>query len=426
MSLLGVVSRGIIVSAGAIRDLGGFEERRRQRRRPEARRARSIRAMGDRGGAMEEDEEQHQLRAAHTRWTRGHKGSRLAPTGASSASAEQGLTPDLLFSRLEGLEDQELPARPKPTKVTVVGVGNVGMACAQTILTQNLVDEIALVDVQAEKLRGEMLDLQHAAAFLPRVKIVADTDYSVTAHSDICIITAGARQREGEDRMSLVERNFALFKNIIPELVKYSPHTMLLVITNPVDILSWVSWKLSGLPPNRVIGSGTNLDTSRFRTLLGNHFNVSVHNVHATIVGEHGDSSVPLWSGVTVGGVPLAAFAKEHGIATDPEVFTKAHKYVVDGAYEVIKLKGYTSWAIGYSAAALVSSVLRNQRRVHPVSVLAQGFHGIDMEVFLSLPSMLGRSGVIAVANSVLLEHEAAMLRKSAQAIWSIQSKLQF
>ena len=153
------------------------------------------------------------------------------------------------------------------------------MAIAQTILTQGLIDEIALVDVNPDKLRGEMLDLQHAAAFLPRTKILASVDYSVTAGSDLCIVTAGVRQGSGESRLSLVQRNVKLFSRIVPQLARYSPDAILLIVTNPVDVLTYVAWKLSGFPSNRVIGSGTNLDSSRFRFLIADHLDVSAQDV---------------------------------------------------------------------------------------------------------------------------------------------------
>lgn len=156
------------------------------------------------------------------------------------------------------------------------------MAIAQTILTQDLVDELALVDAKSDKLRGEMLDLQHAAAFLPRTKIHASIDYSVTAGSDLCIVTAGARQNPGESRLNLLQRNVALFTSIIPLLVKYSPETTLLVVSNPVDVLTYVAWKLSGFPANRVIGSGTNLDSSRFRFLIADHLDVNAQDVQVS------------------------------------------------------------------------------------------------------------------------------------------------
>uniref|UniRef100_A0A0C9QWM7 L-lactate dehydrogenase n=1 Tax=Wollemia nobilis TaxID=56998 RepID=A0A0C9QWM7_9CONI len=318
------------------------------------------------------------------------------------------------------------PASPtsRNSKITVVGVGNVGMAIAQTILTQELTNELALVDVQADKLRGEMLDLQHAAAFMPRTKIEADTDYGITANSDVCIITAGARQRDGESRLALVERNLHLFKSIVPNLVKYSPDAILLVVSNPVDILTYIAWKLSGLPSNKVIGSGTNLDSSRFRFMIGDHLDVNTQDVQAYIIGEHGDSSVALWSSISVGGVPVLSFLDKQEIPYEKEHLEAIHQAVVNSAYEVIKLKGYTSWAIGYSVANLVRSLLRNQRRIHPVSVLAKGFHGIEEEVFLSLPAQLGRTGILGVASIHLTEEETQDLRKSAQAIFDVQKHL--
>lgn len=212
------------------------------------------------------------------------------------------------------------PVATGKNKVTVVGVGQVGMACAFSILTdvsftfrnlnfykllnnnlqpkfefffvlQNVSSDLVLVDVMADKLKGEMMDLQHGSAFLKNAKINASTDYSATANSSLCVVTAGARQREGETRLDLVQRNADIFKAIIPQLVKYSPETILLIVSNPVDILTYVAWKLSGLPKNRVIGSGTNLDSARFRFLLSQRLNVAPTSCHGWIIGEHGDTS---------------------------------------------------------------------------------------------------------------------------------------
>ncbi|KAK7307791.1 hypothetical protein VNO77_41165 [Canavalia gladiata] len=320
-------------------------------------------------------------------------------------------------------------APPSPTKrhnkISVIGAGNVGMAIAQTILTQDLVDELVLVDAIPDKLRGEMLDLQHAAAFLPRTKIHASTDYSVTAGSDLCIVTAGARQMSGESRLNLLQRNVALFQKIIPALVRYSPDTVLLIVSNPVDVLTYVAWKLSGFPSNRVIGSGTNLDSSRFRFLIADHLDVNAQDVQAYIVGEHGDSSVALWSSISVGGVPVLSFLEKQQIAYEKEMLENIHKEVIHSAYEVISLKGYTSWAIGYSVANLARTILRDQRRVHPVSVLANGLYGLHGEhVFLSLPAQLGRGGVLGVTNVHLTEEETQRLRDSAMTIIQVQNQL--
>lgn len=299
------------------------------------------------------------------------------------------------------------------------------MAIAQTILTQDLVDILALVDAKADKLRGEMLDLQHAAAFLPRVKILADVDYSVTAGSDLCIITAGARQNPGETRLNLMQRNLALFRSIIPPLAKYSPDAILLVVSNPVDVLTYVAWKLSGFPANRVIGSGTNLDSSRFRFLIADHLDVNAQDVQAFIVGEHGDSSVALWSSISVGGVPILSFLDRQQIPYEKETLENIHRDVIQSAYEVISLKGYTSWAIGYSVANLARTILRDQRRIHPVSVLASGFYGIiDGDVFLSLPAQIGRGGVLGVTNVHLTEEEGKKLRQSSMTIMKVQREL--
>ncbi|XP_072975652.1 L-lactate dehydrogenase A-like [Typha angustifolia] len=314
----------------------------------------------------------------------------------------------------------------KRIKISIIGVGNVGMAIAQTILTQDLADEIALVDALPDKLRGEMLDLQHAAAFLPRTQIVSSTDYAVTAGSDLAIITAGARQNPGETRLDLLHRNVALFRKIVPPLAEKSPEALLLVVSNPVDLLTYVAWKLSGFPPNRVIGSGTNLDSSRFRFLLADHLQVNAKDVQAYMVGEHGDSSVALWSSISLGGVPVLSSLRENDIPFEQAVLEDIRKAVVGSAYEVIRLKGYTSWAIGYSVANLAWSLLRDQRLIHPVSLLAKGFHGIpaDQEVFLSLPAQLGRNGVLGVAKVQLTKEEANRLQQSAETLWELQKQL--
>ena len=190
--------------------------------------------------------------------------------------------------------------RRRLTKVSVIGAGNVGMAIAQTILTRDLADEIALVDALPDKLRGEMLDLQHAAAFLPRTRLVSDTDLAVTRGSDLAIVTAGARQIPGESRLNLLQRNVALFRKIVPPLAEHSPEALLLIVANPVDVLTYVAWKLSGFPPNRVIGSGTNLDSSRFRFLLAEHLDVNAQDVQV---------SARLLSDMTRGTRPLAVAA---------------------------------------------------------------------------------------------------------------------
>ncbi|KAM4085691.1 hypothetical protein ACJW30_10G046100 [Castanea mollissima] len=345
-------------------------------------------------------------------------------SGSASSLGPGGLDLSQTFFR-----QIELAAPPSPTKrhtkISVVGAGNVGMAIAQTILTQDVADELVLIDAKPEKLRGEMLDLQHAAAFLPRTKIQASVDYALTVGSDLCIVTAGARQIPGESRLNLLQRNVTLFRSIIPPLARYSPETILLIVSNPVDVLTYVAWKVSGFPSNRVIGSGTNLDSSRFRFLIADHLDVNAQDVQAFIVGEHGDSSVALWSSISVAGVPVLSFLEKQQIAYEKVTLQNIHKEVIDSAYEVISLKGYTSWAIGYSVANLARSILRDQRKIHPVSVVANGFYGIEGgDVFLSLPAQLGRGGVLGVANVHLTDEEAHQLRDSAKTILEVQNQL--
>ncbi|NWR49043.1 LDHA dehydrogenase, partial [Regulus satrapa] len=317
-------------------------------------------------------------------------------------------------------------------KISVVGVGAVGMACAISILMKDLADELALVDVVEDKLRGEMLDLQHGSLFLKTPKIVSgkgnllSADYSVTAHSKLVIVTAGARQQEGESRLNLVQRNVNIFKFIIPNVVKYSPDCKLLIVSNPVDILTYVAWKISGFPKHRVIGSGCNLDSARFRHLMGERLGIHPLSCHGWIVGEHGDSSVPVWSGVNVAGVSLKALHPDLGTDGDKEHWKEVHKQVVESAYEVIKLKGYTSWAIGLSVGDLAETIMKNLRRVHPISTIVKGLHGIKEDVFLSVPCVLGSNGITDVVKMILKPEEEDKLRKSADTLWAIQKELQF
>jgi len=316
------------------------------------------------------------------------------------------------------------PQDPPRNKVTVVGVGMVGMACAVSVLLRDLADELALVDVMEDRLKGECMDLQHGALFLKTSKIVADKDYAVTANSRIVVVTAGVRQAEGESRLNLVQRNVNVFKNIIPQVVKYSPNCTLIVVSNPVDLMTSVTWKLSGLPKHRVIGSGTNLDSARFRYMMAERLGIHASSFNGWVLGEHGDTSVPVWSGANVAGVSLQKLNPEIGTDGDKEGWKATHKAVVDSAYEVIKLKGYTNWAIGLSVADLTESIIKNMSRVHPVSTMVKGMYGIEDEVFLSLPCVLNSGGVGSVINCTLTDSEIAQLKKSADTLWAIQKDL--
>ncbi|XP_006075758.3 L-lactate dehydrogenase A-like 6B [Bubalus bubalis] len=312
------------------------------------------------------------------------------------------------------------------SKISIVGTGSVGMACAVSILLKGLSDELALVDVDEGRLKGETMDLQHGSLFVKMPNIVSSRDYVVTANSNLVIITAGARQEKGETRLNLVQRNVAIFKLMMSSIVQYSPRCKLIVVSNPVDILTYVAWKLSAFPQNRVIGSGCNLDTARFRFLIGQRLSIHSESCHGWILGEHGDSSVPVWSGVNIAGVPLKELNLDIGTDKDPEQWKNVHKDVVASAYEIIKMKGYTSWAIGLSVADLTESILKNLRRVHPVSTRIKGLYGINEEVFLSVPCILGESGITDLIKVKLAPEEEARLQKSAKTLWDIQKELKF
>ncbi|CAH0547728.1 unnamed protein product [Brassicogethes aeneus] len=311
-------------------------------------------------------------------------------------------------------------------RVTVVGSGQVGMAVAFSLLTQNISNDIVLIDMVEDKIKGEMLDLQHGSLFLRNANITASTDYAASAGSKIVVVTAGARQNEGESRLDLVQRNTDIMKSIIPQLVQNSPNCILIIVSNPCDVLTYVAWKLSGLPKNRVFGSGTNLDTSRFRFLLSQKLGVSPNSVHGWVVGEHGDTSVPIWSGVNVAGVRLREINPNVGTDSDPENYKQLHKDVINSAYEVIRLKGYTNWAVGLSVSSLCQSVLKNTNNVHAVSTSLKGFYGIESDVFLSIPASLGRQGIGEIVNMPLHDEEKAQIKKSADAMEKVQKDIAF
>jgi len=308
------------------------------------------------------------------------------------------------------------------TKVTLVGCGAVGMACVYSMLSREVVGEIVIADIDRKKLEGEVMDLTHAGGFLHADAKMAGEKYEGTEHSDLIIITAGVRQREGESRRSLLERNVSVFRSIIPPLVKLSPETLILVVSNPCDTLTYIAWKLSGLPKSSVFGSGTYLDSSRFRVALAHKLGISAQSVHAWIIGEHGDSSVPVWSGVNIAGINIKD-AVDH-FDYHENTWSDIHEDVKNSAYKVIQCKGYTNWAIGAAVSRIVECILYDQKRVLPLSTLVQGLHGIENEVFLSLPCVLRQGGITNVLDQPLSEEEKAKLQKSACEMYELQATL--
>ncbi len=305
----------------------------------------------------------------------------------------------------------------RPRKGVIIGAGQVGMACAYSLMIQNCFDELILQDIQTERLQGEVMDLMHGVPFLEPVEIKAGTVADVGRNADLVIITAGATQKPGESRLALVVRNVAIFKQLIPDIVQYCPNATLLIVSNPVDIMTYVTLKLSGFPAARVIGSGTVLDSARFCTLLAQKMGIEPRSVHAYIIGEHGDSEVPVWSKVNIAGMSL--YEQEGSSASENAALKALFDRVKNAGYEILKLKGSTSYAIGLATTEIVKAILHGQERVLTVSTLVNDFYGIH-DVCLSLPCVVNEKGVIKTVNLTLNDTEQTQLLHSAQVLRDI------
>jgi L-lactate dehydrogenase len=302
-----------------------------------------------------------------------------------------------------------------PVRVAVVGMGNVGATFAYALLLSGVAAEIVLIDVNRAKAEGEAMDLGHTEPFSHPTRIWAG-DYTDCAKAAVTVVTAGAAQQPGETRLDLVKKNAMIFGQIIPEIARNCPNGIILIATNPVDVLTYLSLKMSGLPPQQVIGSGTILDTARFRHLLSEYFDVDPRSVHAQIIGEHGDSEVPVWSLANVSGVRLPDFAKAAGVPHDQWQMDEIFKQTRDAAYHIIQRKGATYYAVAAGLMRIVEAILRNQHTILPVSSLVNDYYGID-DVCLSLPTILNRQGIQKVLHLELNAEEEAGLRKSAEVL---------
>ncbi|WP_338022955.1 L-lactate dehydrogenase [Argonema galeatum] len=326
-----------------------------------------------------------------------------------------------LFSALSEVNQDSATIR-RPRKGVIIGAGQVGMACAYSMLIQHTLDEMVIVDVNREKLEGEVMDLVHGLPFV-EPSIVRSGTLADGSDADIVIITAGAKQRPGETRLDLVQRNVEVFKGLISEVVKCCPSAILLIVTNPVDIMTYVTWRLSGLPSSSVIGSGTVLDTARFRYLLAEKLQLDPRSLHAYIIGEHGDSEVAVWSKVNVAGMQLFDGSFDNSTSDDNKQLEEVFAQVKNAAYEIIQRKGATSYAIGLGVTQIVQAILRNQNRVLTVSTLINGLHGIQ-DVCLSLPAVVNRQGVTRVLNMSLTPKEEQQLLHSSQVLRETIAKL--
>jgi L-lactate dehydrogenase len=295
-------------------------------------------------------------------------------------------------------------------RIAVIGAGLVGATSAYALMMSRMASEIVLVDVDHERAVGEAMDLNHGIPYVSNQRIWAGT-YEDVRDADITVITAGANQKPGETRLDLVKRNSEILKGVVDSIVEVGNDGILLVVANPVDVLSYVAWKLSGWDSSRVIGSGTVLDTARFRHHLGRHFNVDPRSVHAYILGEHGDSEMALWSSATIGNVPLSQFPQY-----DLQALERIFQDTRTAAYQIIQRKRATYYAIGLGVARICEAVLLNQHSVLSVSTLATGQYGIE-DVYLSLPSVVGVGGVQQVLTPPMNEAEIAALRHSAEVL---------
>ncbi len=317
----------------------------------------------------------------------------------------------------------EKPAPLRPRKGVIIGVGQVGLACAYSLLIQDCFDELVLQDLAQDKVEGEVMDLLHGMPFLAPTDLKAGTVADVGQNADLVIITAGAAQKPGESRLNLLERNVAIFKSLLSDVVKYCPDAILLIVTNPVDIMTYATLKISGFPSSRVIGSGTVLDTARFRSLLAKKLDIDARSVHAYVVGEHGDSEVLIWSTANVAGVKLVPDGWENLAAEEKKQLSAIFEQVKNAAYEIIRRKGYTSYGIGLAVTNIVKAIVRSQERVLTVSSLVDGLYGIH-DVCLGLPTVVNEKGILKTVNLALSETEAEQLRHSAQVLRKVFAQL--
>jgi L-lactate dehydrogenase len=305
-------------------------------------------------------------------------------------------------------------------KVGIIGAGQVGSTTAYAMVMRGIGREIILVDTDLNRARAQAADILHAVPFAHPLKISAG-DYADLVNSQVVIITAGVAQQTGETRLDLLRRNAEIFKDIVPEVLQHAPGTILLVATNPVDVMTHLTAKFASeldLPSNRVIGSGTTLDTARFRTLLGQHLGVDPQHVHGYVLGEHGDSEVLSWSLVTVGGVPLDEFCRQWDICIDEEVQANIARRVRDAAYSIIEGKGSTHYGIGSALARIVEVILGDQRSLLTVCTPVEFVAGIS-DVTMSLPHLVGGDGILdtILLPLALSEIEQEALELSAQTI---------
>ena len=309
------------------------------------------------------------------------------------------------------MKNQKVNAR----KVAMIGCGFVGSASVYSLMQSGLFSEIVLIDANHEKAEGEALDISHGLPFAKPMNIHAG-DYDDIVDAAIIIVSAGAAQKPGETRLDLVKKNVGIFKSIIPEIAKRNCQGILLIVANPVDVLTYAALKLSHFPENRVIGSGTVLDSARFKYLLGEHLQVDSRSIHAFIIGEHGDSEIATWSSANVSGIPIHKICEMRGYIDHDYETARIADEVKNSAYEIIDKKGATYYGIGMAVRRICEAIIRDEKSVLPVSSLMTGQYGLD-GVCLSMPTIVGANGVDTLLPIPLSDEEQNALMESAKTL---------
>lgn len=303
-------------------------------------------------------------------------------------------------------------------KVVLIGAGDVGVAYAYALVNQGTVDHLAIIDIDEKKLEGNVMDLNHGVVWAGSNTRVTKGSYEDCADAAMVVICAGAAQKPGETRLQLVDKNMKIMKSIVGDVMANDFDGIMVIASNPVDILSYAAWKFSGLPAHRVFGSGTILDSARFRYMLGELYNCSPTSIHAYIIGEHGDSELPVLSSSTIAGVSMRIQLEK-----DPSLGDRLEKIFEetrDAAYRIIDAKGSTSYGIGMGLARITRAVIQNQDVALPVSALLRGEYG-EKDIYIGTPAIINRRGVNRVVELELNDHESKLFSQSAQALREVQ-----
>lgn len=307
-------------------------------------------------------------------------------------------------------------------KVGIIGCGMVGSSTAFSLLYSGLFTDMVLIDANRDRAEGEAMDLSHCLPFIRPLEIIAG-DYPDLKDCGIIIITAGAAQKDGETRLDCIHKNVKVFKSIIPQIIQYNTEAVLLVVSNPVDVLSYVAYKLSGFPSSRVFGSGTVLDSARLKFGVGRWLNLDPRNVHAFVVGEHGDSELAVWSSANVSGIPLDKYCADCGFQHTNNR-AKMEDDVRSSAYEIIKRKSATYYGIAAATTKICKTIVRDEHSIMPVSTLMNGRYDIN-DVYISVPALLGARGVEEIIDIPLSPIEQAKLTESANTLKSLIKELE-